>query len=1025
MDMVQRFTSWVASLWSKPPVVNTSTTPDGLTSRIIDVCEKILSGKVSDFTSHKAELETTWRGLNGRVTPVVRARVKEAAAIAKAEPKILKEIELTDLCDQLILETYRKSPSLSFKELETIGERLKEYLDDSTIEIGSDRSKEIERAAGFLRDVRAKHYSSEKEPSDWLDVHRYNYTRISKSDGPYVLIASTRLTDTQKQSHANEQLRLWNAVSKNPEIDVARKMLEIAQKVPVADRSTELAHMITEITARLAPCGAAPTPTQYPGNILDQSTPRALSGIPSRLNALKGLIKDTTYLTKEGNESLDKSSRSILEEIFMLPKEIQAEHLSAYSELLPFLYEFALKSVIKDTAALFQNVKDEGRVIDAFAKEYETYASYVQFAESHFLAPTDPQKKAVKVIKNHLSEIYRINEQARIAILATAPSGGDLVIKRKIEEVLQKPYKTPVTGKTYEELCRGLPREMRTKIIKKFNGQYQDLTYVSGARFNATWEDGCTAAIKSIEVDQEGVTAPLLIKAETLIAEHITNIETLTSNPNNINLSSLRATRAELRALKAHVSALGGDIEPIDTLITRLSHAETYFIARYEPTETSISSQSQFTLVGQDRNGAREQGNACHACPFIAGYNILNTLNGSKTGNGEELYLGLARQNAMMDTLVHNPRETIPPLTAPDQALPAFHGELMKLTIKRADHTHATDLILEEGKEPEQYKALLKALDAAATQYGKVGAFIRKGVTYYAVTIENQASGTQKISIMDSHGFPPVSETGVPPEFVNRAFDCTFDTLDRAADFLAIRTPYKTPSDQTRNTEVNQCEFYPVILDGQAVIASAAPPSKYTFEETPSPTGTPRMDSAADTVNMDADILSRYREIESTNLQVASSKDLLRFYIELLESPRTTRVTTSTPRQNILAEFARRGIYYTDATPKSKLVEDLAFYDSPELLREAAIVFDSSTPTYSRKTENRIEALKKLIELTTVCEDLPDAERNPIIAKYKTALRDIRLDTPGDTSMAALRKKAQEALANQLASPPPGSVPPP
>ena len=967
-------------------------------AKVTTICQQILRNPTA--STNASDLLAHWNALKERnaITPELATSLLPAAKKLDGIGKktLLGEIttyKFDQLCANIEKQAKSASPTLIFNE---VTKELKAYWDANKAKlpkggIGGELSHQIENAAGLARAIYAKNKRDHAagspalapEPAGLLYLHRINFEEmcIRFSTEPF-----TQLTQPELTTFTTELYKFWVPVRNSQRITpklgeqiilVADSLIQSAASLskPTDPKMKEIHDYLETRLAerRAAVAAAAPQPPppltplpriRIPAPSFAEAAPRppptppALPEVTERLTTLARTLTNPDCLMDRGPLTLGRECQKFMEDVFKLSLDEQRALIGTNPPSFSVIFNLAMRGAIVDGENLLESViARNGVKNDDHTAMLESYKSY--------------------------------------CLLAFNIYGG-----------------TIPSLKTYIEMVTNIPKydSRNNDLTARLASQEHFSQYCAQARAACSRQK--PIGLQRIDESLKATINPLLdkvIENLPLFREDVASCE----NRDPANLEHVSRQKQFFSSLLVELSELGVENEltsEIAALLTKVRKIETYIVASSKPIEgaTKISGESQHTLsaftlkktlsaralhadataLDLTRQCEFMPGAANHACCFIAAYNIYLNLAGTPPESLDDaIFLGLIRQQKACRE--HPEDEQLyyvagQPCPGNAEVFPII--EAMKDFLTPGEDSIFSETLKENG-ESEQYKSLITQLEAQLV-VGNGGAIIHKGQTFYAITITSKPDGGKTYTIMDSHGFP--ADSGAPPEFIGRAFSCDFNTPEAAAAFLAIRTPYKS-----HDANANLCTF-----------------TSFKLAENP---------TAADLTTEDREIMqanraARLRELQTDNLAVMPTKEILRFYIDLFDQPREAAEALYL---SYLAVLAPRGVTEANLVSREAATAALARYDDPTEMARTIKFYQDTFPTDNTQT-----LLQRLIEITAI--NSPDIEMPPVAQRYINALKAIGINTeldgsepPAETISQTVRRKAQAALAPLLTAAPP------
>ncbi len=780
MEKLGKLATAAMGLFSKSPQIKSSSTKE---LEVSTLCQKII--QTSDTTrakTHSHQLTNDWNLLiaKGGISLKLASDIEKAATKLDnlGQKTLLPEVltfRFNELCTNLAIEGGKTTPSVDVAYLKKASIALKKYAEKLDYKIGDFKSKAIELAAANARQIYANiltDTSSDEpkpaEPEGLVYLQRNNFEKIyielSKDD-------PLTLTVIKRAAFINELKNFYNLFKpdkSNLPKSLAIKILLIANRLQ--DGQTEISDL---------------------KRITDYITPRLnLDARPASPIAPR----------------FDREADTLLAQSTALGACLEAPDPPVAADGAPIVENpLSLKIARLSTELLDPNRLLDGNIptLGVECKEFmaEFFKQTIEAQAAFYRA----NQKSITPIFN--IELRRVIEEAECLMhLARAENG----------RIFGDDNNAMVT------LCCkyiALAENLGTSIPSLTQYLYAIGRVITADKFTE-YKPECDRrkqeALTLIDTILRPTITPLIASVTSMIANFLSEV-TRAGN----NLDSLRELKKEFCTVSKSLSELGQDPDEIDALIKTIRKTETAIIAGSYPTSTKTSRYSQFTLPAHDLTHEYSPGAARHACCFIAAYNIYHQLAGIEPATLEDsIYLGLARQQraCRTHTIHYTDGLPYPGLTESTEAIPIISDLLKPL----AEEHPELSTILEENQEVTIYKTLLNNLITLLPEDNKIGAMILKNGVYYTITIQNDADGNQKFIVTDSHGFSPDKNTGAPDDLINKAFQCEFYDLEKTAEFLAIRTPYETPLDKSKNQQINECHFYPFTLANPLAEAAAA-----------------------------------------------------------------------------------------------------------------------------------------------------------------------------------------------------------
>jgi hypothetical protein len=211
--------------------------------------------------------------------------------------------------------------------------------------------------------------------------------------------------------------------------------------------------------------------------------------------------------------------------------------------------------------------------------------------------------------------------------------------------------------------------------------------------------------------------------------------------------------------------------------------------------EVRSGTTNQFKLnVPSFRLGGDIGNYASHSCAYITAVNLSKYLDEGKIENlDDSIKEGYLIHYGVTDP---NYNKDLPPFAFSDAALKSFESVLQELKppMENEAQLALSSFAVKENQETTQFTDFLTNAINTFKDYPSFGIMATSHGYTYGIYVKNNEDGTQTITINDSHG---IRNRG---DAFENAYEVTFDNIEQAALFLAIRSPHQNGENDYKNT---------------------------------------------------------------------------------------------------------------------------------------------------------------------------------------------------------------------------------
>ncbi len=277
--------------------------------------------------------------------------------------------------------------------------------------------------------------------------------------------------------------------------------------------------------------------------------------------------------------------------------------------------------------------------------------------------------------------------------------------------------------------------------------------------------------------------------------KEISTYETPLTSPAKMSYSSASSTSIDTSSPPANGKAT--KIRRRKNKGSKSKESATVQSAEQSPTIQAVvrsGTTNQFKLeVPSFRLGGDMGTFASHSCAYITAVNLSKYLNEGKVDNlDDSLKEGYLIHYGATDP---NYNKDLPPFAFSETALESFKSELQEVTpsFQNEEEMALSSFVVKEHEETSQFSNFLRNAINRFKDYPSFGIMaVSHGYTY-GIYIKKNEDGTQTITINDSHG---IRNRG---DALENAYEITFNDIEEAAAFLAIRSPHQKGENDSKN----------------------------------------------------------------------------------------------------------------------------------------------------------------------------------------------------------------------------------
>lgn len=399
-----------------------------------------------------------------------------------------------------------------------------------------------------------------------------------------------------------------------------------------------------------------------------------------------------------------------------------------------------------------------------------------------------------RLCRNFMEAFFKLSQRDQNAFFRANNVPLTFILNYALRSVIEDSYNAKLEGSLVPATSG------YTAFLKGIRHPFKDLLDRLSTR--TTVDDGTLTSLKDQALGEiEQLQLPIFNPMDRALEIYLSELPLIDPN----KLENIRERQKLLRRLLINVKS-SPLREELQRNLDLLNQNETKFIVAKVPiTGPIITGISQYDLECTDLRGARSKGAARHACALIAAANIKAQLDGTDLSPTDAILTGLYRYQ----TVVKGAYTTT-------DGRPIHFDDAKRLVNETLTPIEcAFNNIPFEEDSLQAYKQLLATIKAATSEHQKVGAVIRLGDKFLSITMQRKADGGARITLTDSHGFEKGSGAG---NLEKKFFQCDFDSITKAADFLSVYHRPKPPLN-----EQNCIEFHLFTTKPPPEISPAGP----------------------------------------------------------------------------------------------------------------------------------------------------------------------------------------------------------